>query len=122
MKDINIKVLPRKRMRYRTCGDYWEKRKSLEIRVVEQVNEDYEFLVAVHELVEFYITRKRGIKEEDIMKYDLDWEDRTDKVDEPGNQEDCIYKKEHRFAENLERLIAAELGIDWQLYDKELSI
>jgi len=120
MKDINIKVIPK--MRYPTCGDYWETDDSLEIRVLKQDCDDYEILVAIHELIEFYLTRKRGIPESTIMDYDLAWENRDDKVDEPGNQDDCPYKKEHRFSENVERLLAEELGVNWFKYEKDLKI
>lgn len=110
-------------MRYNTCGDYYAINKYItKIDIKRQLNEDYEFLIMIHELIEEHLTRKRGIKEEEIMKFDMEWENRIDKVDEPGNQDDCIYKKEHRFAENIERLICQELKIDWFEYEKNLII
>lgn len=123
MKDIVIVTSRPEYQRYPTAGDYWENHDVVNINITEQDNEDYEFLIAIHELVEFWITRKRDIKEEDITNYDLEWEKRNyPKADEPGNEIDCIYKDEHRFAENIERQIAHEIGVDWEQYNKDLKI
>jgi hypothetical protein len=40
---------------------------------------------------------------------------------EPGDDPRAPYHKQHVFAENIERLLAAELGVDWSAYDKEVS-
>lgn len=123
MKDVIIETIRSDEQVYPTCGNYQDFDKYELVSITKQDNEDYEFLVAIHELVEWWITKKRGIKEEDITSYDVAWELRSSpKADEPGNEEDCPYKKEHRFAENIERQIAHELGIDWEEYNKKLKI
>lgn len=123
MKPIRIKTVPGIFQRYPTCGDYQDQGDYISMTITEQGNEDHEFLIMVHELIEWYIARKRGISEEQITDYDLEWEKKdTAKADEPGNEEDCIYRHEHRFAENVERLLAHELGLDWNTYNNSLKI
>jgi hypothetical protein len=120
--DYKIEVLDK--MRYPTCGDYYKLEDNLtKIEIKKQLNEDYEFLIMVHELIEEYITRKRGITEQSITNFDLAWEELSEpKEDEPGNNKWAPYYKEHRFSENIERLICAELGIDWFKYEKDLIV
>ena len=116
--EIHIKTIPQIEQRYATVGDYWwDKDGSLQIRVSELGNEDMEFLVAIHELTESYICEKRGIKEPDIMAFDIAHID----SDDPGALPDAPYFKEHFFAETIERLIAGQLNINWQEYDKTIA-
>lgn len=123
MKPIIIQTIPGEEQRYPTCGDYQDLETAHIVSITQQDNWDYEFLIAIHELVEMWITKKRGISEESITNYDIGWEDRPQpKADEPGNEEGCIYRKEHRFAENVERQIAHEIGVDWDQYSKDLKI
>lgn len=78
---------------------------------------DYEFLVAVHELVEWYLTKKRGIKEDDITKFDKSFKGKG----EAGNNKKAPYHKEHRFATAIEVMVANELRIDWKEYEETLK-
>lgn len=125
MKKTVIKSIPGKDQRYPTCGDYWEDKEKIHIAITEQDNEDYEFLIMIHELIEFHLTKKRGISEEKITRFDLLWEEKKGRcettADEPGNEPGCIYAKEHRFAENIERQIAHEMGLDWHIYNDNLK-
>ena len=117
--NINIKSIPHSEQRYETCGDYWDDEKGTNIRVSNMGNEDYEFLVAVHELVEQYLCKKRGISEESISAFDIEYEKNRifEDTSEPGDNKDAPYRKEHFFATSIERLIAGELGVDWKDYD-----
>src|ERR1700733_635082 len=125
MLDIHIKTIPHKEQRYPTLGDYWlNDEKKQEMRISEMGNDDYAFLIAVHELVEWYITEKRGIKEEDIKAFDEKFEKErieglhTEK-DEAGFDPHAPYVKEHTFATNIEKQIAEELGVSWEKYDTD---
>ena len=85
---------------------------------------DREFLIAVHEMLEQYICKKRGIKIEDINAFDINFEEERKKglhtpEDEPGDDKNAPYRREHFFATNIERQLAAELGVDWADYEKE---
>jgi hypothetical protein len=115
--NINIKTIPHNEQRYETVGDYWWENGNLEIRVSNLGNQDMEYLVAEHELKEAYLCEKRNIKEPDIMDFDIKFNE-SGKEGEPGDDKNAPYRKEHFFATNIERLVAAELGINWQEYDE----
>ena len=115
---IRYKSIPHKSQRYKTFGDYWiTKRGNWEIRVSE-MKADYEFMVLVHELIEFYLTQKRGISEPSITYFDTH---EGKDSDDPGTIKSAPYHKEHMFATKIEKLICKELGISWTDYDKEFS-
>src|SRR5664280_805781 len=109
--EISIKTIPHNQQRYETVGDYWwDENGNLQIRVSDMGNQDFEYLVAEHELKEAYLCKKRGIKEPDIMAFDIAHPD----SDEPGAEPDAPYYKEHMFASAIEMLIAEQLNVNWQ--------
>lgn len=122
--NITIKTIPHSQQRYDTIGDYWfEENGDLQIRVSDTNNWKYEALVALHEAVEVLLCKDRGIPEPEIMAFDKKFEANRpadDQESEPGDAPNAPYRKEHRFAENLERLLAAELAVDWNQYDADL--
>ena len=83
-------------------------------------DERYEHLVAVHELIEKILCTHHGIPDAAIDAFDLAFErDRPEgNTDEPGHDPRAPYHREHQFAEVIERLVAKELGVNWDLYDK----
>ena len=40
---------------------------------------------------------------------------------EPGNNPKAPYHQEHMFASKVERMLANELGVRWNAYDREVS-
>ena len=97
-------------------GDYFYMEDgTLVVRALMKTPEDYPkaFLIAMHELTEQMLTEKLGIKEEDIDLFDKQIVEQGGVADEAGNEPNCPYKREHRFAENIERQLAHEIGIDW---------
>ena len=127
MLDIHIKIIPHSEHRYPTLGDYWRDTDGKqEMRISEMGNNDYAFLIALHELIEWYITEKRGIKEEDIKAFDEAFEkERLNGLhaekEEAGFDSRAPYVQEHTFATNIEKMIAQELGVDWEKYDADIK-
>lgn len=115
MKKINIRTIPHKKQRYDTCGDYFKSKDTIQFRI-SKTNADYEFLVMIHELVEWYLTQKRGITIKEIDNFDLHYVG-----DDPGADPDAPYHKEHMFATFIEQVLADELGIDWWKYDQLIN-
>lgn len=119
---MHIESIPHETQRYPTVGDYWLDTDGVEqIRVSSMPDWRYEALVVVHELVEMILTRHRDIQEEIISKFDIEFEESREKglvAGEPGDHVHSPYRKEHFFATNLERLLAAELDVDWFEYDR----
>lgn len=114
MKTV-IQSVQKEEHRYDTDGDYFVQDGVLNIRVTKQKDWRHEFLIALHELIEEATTRNLGIKEEDIMAFDTG--PLGGKSDDPGAMMEAPYHKQHVFAENIERLVAGELGIDWVEYN-----
>lgn len=109
--------------RYPTLGDWFEQGEALQIRASRVGNHDYETLILLHELVEALLCRKRGISDADVDAFDMDFEDNRSMGDksEPGNSAKAPYYKEHQFATCIERLMAHELGVDWNDYERDLD-
>jgi hypothetical protein len=122
---IIVETIPHEAQRYPTVGDYWEDPEGVvQIRVSHMEDWRYVILVAVHELAEMMLTRWRGIPEEAIGSFDMAFEKKRERGlvrGEPGDARDAPYRREHFFATNIERLLAAELGVDWELYETHVD-
>lgn len=118
-----IKTIPHSEQRYDTSGDYWIDAMGVhQFRISSMGNEDYEFLVMVHELIEQYLTQKRGITEQSITEFDVQYEkDRPEgDTSEPGDSLESPYQNEHNLATGIERILCAAMGIKWEDYDSSV--
>lgn len=111
---IVIETIPQDHQRYPTCGDYWKDPDgTLQVRVSAMGNSDYEWLVAVHELIEQKLTEKAGITNEQIDAFDMGI---GADLDEPGEDDRAPYHKQHMTAYGIEIVLSAELGVSWSAY------
>lgn len=121
MKKITIEVIPHAEQRYETVGDwiYSNDNEELTIKVSDMNNWKYNMLVGVHELIEVLLCDARGITQVEVDNFDKEFEEKRveGNVDEPGDDPAAPYKDEHFFATNIERLLCAELGVDWKTYN-----
>jgi hypothetical protein len=118
--NINIQTIAHKYQRYPTWGDWWfDINGDLQIRVSNFNDPDAEALIALHELVEVILCKKRGISQESVDKFDIDYVKENGMEGEPGDDPKAPYRKEHFFATNIERLMAEQLEFDWANWDKE---
>lgn len=121
---IIFKAIKHKAQRYETVGDFYKSHGVQNFRV-SKMDADSEFLVFLHELIEWYLTQRRGITQKQVDEFDMQFErDRkaglySDDV-EPGDSIDAPYMKEHKFATTVERMLARECGVDWEEYDKKV--
>lgn len=140
---ITIETIQHENQRYPTAGDWlFLGDTELRIRVSHLGDWKKELLVAVHELVEAALCRSRGISEETVTLFDKDHADALEGQRcpcesvggcddrplghcnlgaEPGDNAAAPYRAEHFFATSVERLLAAELGVDWLEYDKTVE-
>lgn len=125
---IVIETIPHSQQRYETVGDwFFEQTKNcgliLHIKVSSMQNADMEILVAIHELIEAILCSKRGITQQVVDAFDESFEFVREKGDdsEPGDSPDAPYRKEHLFTTGIEKLMAAELDVDWQAYEKAVN-
>jgi hypothetical protein len=119
---ILIETIPHSEQRYPTCGDWLEKDGVLHIRVSGEIGEESALLVALHELVEVTLCKRRGISEKAVDEFDIAYEKTRPENDdsEPGDSPDAPYRKEHFFATNIERLMAEQMGVDWAEHDERI--
>lgn len=77
-------------------------------------------LVAVHELVEQTLTEKLQITEEEITKFDIEFENNRQEgnLDEPGYSPLAPYRREHELASAVELMMCAHADICFSKYDK----
>jgi len=120
---IVIEVVDHEKQRYDTCGDWQFFDDTLEIRVSNLKDWRMEALVGLHEAVEALLCRKRGITEHEVGVFDKRFETEIPHTEdeEPGDHILSPYRREHFFATNVERLLAAELGVDWQDYEERIN-
>ena len=125
MRNIRVDFIPHSAQRYPTVGDWRETNEGETWKIDVSMMSDwrYGYLVAMHELIEMALCKHRGISEQAVTDFDLDFEaKRPDGCDdEPGGAQDAPYREEHLFAEAIERRLAAELGVDWPAYDQEVT-
>lgn len=121
---INVEFIDQKEQRYGTVGDYWiDDNGDMQIRVSKMGNEIYESAVLIHELIEFFLIRKKGHPTEpEIMSFDIEFEEKrnkgeVDEYDEPGFAENSPYRQEHTIATACEMAFIAMSGESWNKYD-----
>ena len=121
---IIIETIKHENQEYETCGNWmFDKKGNLHIWVSDTKNNDYFFLIGIHEAIEAWLCRKRGIDERKITDFDITFEaNRKDGDDsEPGDNEKAPYKNEHLFATGIEKLVASALQIGWNEYEKTIN-
>ncbi len=122
--NASIRTIPHREQRYETVGDFWTDRDGVrQFRVSAMGNPDFEFLIALHELVESHLCQKRGIPDGAIDAFDKTFEIRrmlgqVEKDAEPGNDPTAPYWREHQFATAVEMSTAKEMGVDWEAYNR----
>src|SRR3954469_25221246 len=75
MLKINVQTIHHDEHRYPTSGDYWEDEDgTLQVRVSEVGGRRYEFFAALHDAIDFELSRLRGIAEPVITAFDVQFE------------------------------------------------
>jgi hypothetical protein len=126
---ITLETIEQSSQRYDTVGD-WQfgdrlsnGRTFLQIKATRSDSPHHAFLVALHELVEAYLCRARGITQQEVDNWDMvTFPTLETLADEPGDDCRAPYYAEHRFATIIEQLMAYELGVDWYAHQDALEI
>lgn len=122
--NIIIKSIQHKEHRYPTIGDwFYHADGTLEIRVSKMSDWRYEFLVALHELIECFLCDNDGITQASVDKFDKQFEMRRkpNNHDEAGDSPIAPYRKQHCIATGVERIVAVCLRVCWSTYEKEIE-
>lgn len=121
---IKIETIQHGNQRYPTVGDwYFDEAGNLTIKVSKLSDWRREALIAVHELVEVLMCKHAGISQAVVDTFDMEYEKtrHPDNEEEPGDDPAAPYVKQHCVATGIERILAAELGVNWKDYEEELS-
>jgi hypothetical protein len=122
--NISIEIIPHSKQRYDTVGDWiFDANGALHIYVSEMGSEEYESMVAVHEVWEALLCKNRGISQKSVDAFDIAFEvNRIEgNTEEPGDNPNAPYHREHCSATGVERLLCSELGIPWKLYEETVE-
>lgn len=121
MKLITVEVIDHKDQRYNTVGDWqFGKDGCLNIKVSKMTDDRYHKLIAIHEIIEALSCYNWDISQEKVDYFDTHWKEH-DGITEPGEDKRAPYYIQHQFAMGIERLLAAELGVNWHEYEKEIN-
>lgn len=79
--------------------------------------------ILIHEIVESMLCWLRGVKEEDVTRFDKMWFEEQERGlhpenAEPGYDSRCPYLKEHFAATNAERYFVEQCGMMWSKHEE----
>lgn len=121
--DITIKIVPALEMRPEVDGVdwYWDEQGNLQVRVAPMSDWRRETLLAIHETVEAIMCKHNGVTQKSVDEFDQEY-DKTHSTDcNAGDDPKAPYVREHCFATAIERIMCAELDVNWLEYDTELA-
>jgi hypothetical protein len=119
---ITIETIDHNDQRYNTVGDWqFDDEGNLNIKVSNTASESYNFLIGVHELVEAYLCKIRGISTQDVDKFDIDFISRHSPLWEPGDSKDAPYHIQHKIATVIEYILLKELRLTSEAYESHIQ-
>jgi hypothetical protein len=124
---VMIDIIPHELQRYDTVGDwgYHYDNGTLTVRASKLPNDpdnEKALAVACHELFEALLCRSKGITQEQVDKFDKNWNEKySNELGEPGDDGTAPYHREHCFATSAERLLIAAMGIPWVDYEDSIE-
>ncbi|KAB0668934.1 hypothetical protein F6V30_13940 [Oryzomonas sagensis] len=110
-KQINIRIIPHKHQRYDTYGDYYiNDDGTLVVLVSEFADPDVAIRIAIHEVLEAWRCKKRGLDFKEIDNFDM----AHPASDDPGLLKCAPYHLEHMQSDQVERLLCHQDGVKWE--------
>ncbi len=128
---IEVKVISHSTQRYDTWADWtFDGSGKLTISTSELPQPDwrYDYLSAIHELLEATVCRHMGITQAQVDAFDVDYEARRMRgewyaacgcriTDDPGSDKHAPYLLAHKYAESVEYGLARLLDVKSEEYD-----
>ena len=118
MLNIEVQTIAHNAQRYDTVGDYVTNGGKDIFYISDLGDRRYEWLIAIHELVEKVINESRGISNGAVDAYDFA---RIGKGCEPGDESVCPYRDSHCIATAVERLLCGVMGLSWSEYEAAIG-
>ena len=119
INSFSIRYIPHNLQRYNTCGDWYldETVGELVIKVSETGTPAYNFLIAIHELIEATLCIYQGVSGLEVDEWDFNHPD----SDDPGSEEGCPYYSQHMVATTIEHMLAIVLRVSWDDYEEDIQ-
>ena len=109
-------------IRNHQVGDWGYDEGSIWSAASYEMSEDSRFAITIHELVEAYLCRKAGIRDEEVCQWDEKYEnDRTEDESEPGDHKHAPYREQHQAATHVERAVCHALGLNWKEHSQSVT-
>lgn len=124
MIDVHITTIKHEDQRYNTVGDYLtDENGKTEIKISDLGDSRFEFLVAIHELVEVFLCKEAGISDHQIDAFDIEYDQKRgpEDITEPGDNPAAPYNRQHQIAKKIEKLICEEIGVSWEDYNEQAA-
>jgi len=121
--NIHVEVIPNEQQRTGVDGSdwFWDEKGDLQVRISPMSDWRYEALLQIHETVEAIMCKHNGVTQQSVDEFDVEF-DKTHALDlNAGDDPAAPYKREHCLATAIERILCAELDVDWKTYDDELG-
>ena len=119
----HLQTIPHQDQRYETAGDWgYGPTGILTVSVSDTGTEDYNFLLALHELVEAYLCKRANISVDAVEGFDIPFlmNPSTSHL-EPGDSPESPYHRQHTQAEIVERVMCEILDRDWASYSESIE-
>ncbi|MBF0555646.1 MAG: hypothetical protein HQK96_14040 [Nitrospirae bacterium] len=123
--NIIIKIVEQKEQKFLTQGDWRpDEHGDMIITITKCPDWRHEAGIAVHELVELYISKNLGITIEQCDEFDAMYEEgyRSGKIPlnkEPGYDKKCPYFLGHVWGDRFSFVLLWLLGVKWKDYVRE---
>ena len=113
---IEIRVIPARRQRYSTVGDWFFSPdcRTLKVRVSQMIDRRSEIGVIVHELVEALACEQAGISASRVDGFDFGFSGEG----EPGDAPNAPYHAQHVLATKIEQIVVEALGLSEKEHDR----
>jgi hypothetical protein len=121
---ITIQIIEKTQHRPGISGCDWtfDQNGDLTVSITKMSDWRREVALGFHEAAEAVLCLHNGVTQKMVDDFDVPFErDHPNSKIEAGDQSDAPYKREHSLATAIERILAAEFGIDWADYDRELE-
>ena len=148
IRTVVIKTIPHNGQRYDTIGDWLVTGTTLTIYTSDLGDWRMSMACALHEMAEALLCVQDGVKEEDVSAFDILYEAKRESLtqhaniaigastalkkafdctctithdSEPGEDRHAPYRRQHAFADGIERLFANAIGVVWDEYSERVT-
>lgn len=96
-----------------SLGHYYTEGGVIQFRVASMSNQNYEFLLTLHAIIEKMLGKNEGVTEQQIDAWYLAHEGQPTVASEI---EGCPFMEAARTADAITRVVAIKLGVDWEKF------